>query len=179
MTDANSKSVKMTYKALLNYIMNTHYRSFAGISGLLLSIAAIVILVLGWGQLSTSRKGVLILVGCAFTVINPLMLAFKALQQLKLSPSYRKPLDYTFSDKGITVRQGDLSNDIPWESICRIMMTKHIFAIYTSRINAFVIPISELGEEKGKIIASVVQFTAQYKPALSKNLSRYQTGKGI
>lgn len=179
MTAANTKSVKMTYKALLNYILHTHYRSFAGISGLFLSIAALVILVLGWGQLTASRKGVLIFVACAFIIINPLMLAFKALQQLKLSPSYKKPLDYTFSDKGITVSQGEVSNDIPWENICKILMTKEIFAIYTSRINAFVIPISELGDEKAKIIASVVQFTAQYHPVVSKNLARYQTGKGL
>ncbi|MGN0435767.1 MAG: YcxB family protein [Wujia sp.] len=178
MAVTNKKSVNMTYRALYSYILNTNYRSFSGITGLFLSVAALVILAIGWDKMGTSQRLIFMVVGLVFLVINPLMLAFKAFKQFKLSPSYRKPLDYLFEDDGITVSQGELKQELSWDKICRLMLTNSMLAIYTSRVHAFVIPISELGEEKGKIITMLVQFTAEYKPMLSGNLKEYRSGKG-
>ena len=58
-------------------------------------------------------------------------------------------------------------------------MTGKILAVYTSRLHAFVIPLSDLGAERGKIIASAVQFTAGNRIRLSRNLVRYRSGKGL
>lgn len=179
MTAAKTKSVKMKFSALYSYVINTNYRCFSGVLGLLISFMAAVIMIIGWNTMSNGQRTVFVLLALLFTIINPSMLAFKAFKQLKLSPSYKKPLEYTFSDNGILVAQGELKQDIEWKDICRIMMTRHMLAIYTGRYHAFVIPLSELGSDKGKIIASVVQFTAEYKPRISGNLKRYQSGKGL
>ncbi len=179
MVDTKTITVKMTYSALRSYIMNTYYRSLQGISGLVVGFGAIALMAVGWQDLLRTQKVILIIVAALFLVINPLMLMFKAFQQFKLSPSYKKPLNYTFSDKGITVSQEEASQEIAWENICRLFMTGKILAVYTSRLHAFVIPIAELGDERGKIIASLVQFTAGNKPRLSRNLVRYQSGKGL
>lgn len=179
MKEANTKSVKMTFKALYSYVINTNYRSYAGIIGLVISFGALIILVMNWNGFATVQKTMLIIIGLVFTVINPLSLAFKTYQQLKLSPSHKVPLDYTFSSEGITVKQGDVEQLIKWDMICRIMMTKHMVAVYTSRIHAFVIPLSELGEDKGRILTAMVSFTANNEPRLSKNLKVYTSGKGL
>ncbi|MDE6025071.1 MAG: YcxB family protein [Lachnospiraceae bacterium] len=179
MVDTKTKTVKMTYRALCSYILNTYYRSFTGISSLFMGVGSIVLMIIGWKDLAGTQKVILAIVAVLFLVINPLQLMFKAFQQFKLNPTYKKPLNYTFSDNGITVSQEDVSQEIPWESICRLFMTGNIIAIYTSRLHAFVIPLADLGEERGKIIASVVQFTAANKPRISKNLVRYQSGKGL
>lgn len=178
MTTANRKSVNMTYRALYSYILNTYYRSFSGVTGLFLSIAALAILALCWGKLGSGQRLIFIIVGLTFLVINPLMLAFKAFRQLKLSPSYRKPLDYEFNDEGIIISQGELSQEVKWDMICRLMLTGNMIAIYTSRVHAFVIPLSELGSDKGKIITMLVQFTVDNNPVLSRNLKEYRSGKG-
>lgn len=179
MKEANTKSVKMTFKALYSYVINTNYRSYAGIIGLVISFGALIILAMNWNGFATGQKAMLIIIGLVFTVINPLSLAFKTYQQLKLSPSHKVPLDYTFSSEGITVKQGDVEQLIKWDMICRIMMTKHMVAVYTSRIHAFVIPLSELGEDKGRILTAMVSFTANNEPRLSKNLKVYTSGKGL
>lgn len=179
MKQAKTTSVNMTFSALYSYVLNTNYRSFGGVMGLLLSLGACVMLAISWNVMDVRTRIVYILVALLFTVVNPLMLAFKTWRQLKLSPSYRRPLEYTFHDDGITVCQADQSMDLEWKSICRLMMTKHMVAIYTNRVNAFVIPLEQLGDEKGKILASIVNFTAQYHPRVSKSLERYQSGKGI
>lgn len=179
MKEANTKSVKMTFKALYSYVLNTNYRSLSGVIGLLLSFGFFVILILTWDNSTVSQKVVYLIIALVFTVINPLSLALKTFQQLKLSPSHKYPLDYTFSDDGITVAQGGTKQLISWDKICRIMMTRSMVAVYTSRIHAFVIPLSELGEDKGKILSAMVQFTANYEPRLSSNLKVYTTGKGL
>lgn len=179
MTQANTKSVKMTYSALLSYIVRTHYRSMAGIIGVLISTAALVLLIVKWGDLATERIILYAIIAALFLVVNPAMLAFKAYQQLKLSPSYREPLQYTFSDEGIVVSQGEASEKVSWDKICRVMLTNKILVIYTSRIHAFVLPVSELGDDKTKIYMAIVQFTSEYNPKLSNNLKRYQSGKGM
>ncbi len=177
MKEAKKKSVNMTFQALYSYILNTNYRSLAGIIGVLVSLIGVVALVFGWETMSTGQRTLFILVALSFLVINPLSLAFKAWQQLKLSPSYKQPLDYTFGDDGITVEQGEAKQHIKWDKICRIMMTGKMLAIYTDRYHAFVIPLSELGDDKGKIITTVVQFTAGYYPRISSNLKVYLSGK--
>ncbi len=179
MKSAETKSVNMTYKALLSYVLNTNYRSAAGILGIIISVASLVLAITCWSGIDTSRKIMLIFVGLIFTVINPLSLAFKSFRQLKLSPSYKTPLNYTFGDDGIYITQGEQSENLTWDRICRLLMTKHMIAIYTGRMNAFVIPLTELGDDKSKILTSLVQFTAEYKPRLSRNLKRFESGKGI
>ena len=170
MTEAKTKSVNMTFPALFSYVLNTNYRSMSGILGLVLSFGAIVMLVIGWNATSGRQKAIFIIVALMFTVINPLSLAFKTFKQLKTSPSYKQPLVYTFGDNGIGVSQGEEHMDL---------MTKYMLAVYTNRMHAFVIPLDQLGDDKGKILASVVNFTAGYKPRVSRSLKRYQSGKGI
>jgi len=139
----------------------------------------IVMLVIGWNTTSGRQKAIFIIVALMFTVINPLSLAFKTFKQLKTSPSYKQPLVYTFGDDGIGVSQGEEHMELEWKGVYRLLMTKYMLAVYTNRMHAFVIPLDQLGDDKGKILASVVNFTAGYKPRVSRSLKRYQSGKGI
>lgn len=179
MIASKTKSINMNFSALYSYVMNNNYRSFSGVLGLCISAGSIIILLALWGSLNGGQKIMFILLGLIFTVINPVSLAIKTYKQLKLSPSYKKPLEYTFGDDGITIEQEDTKMLIEWKNICRIMMSKKMIAIYTGRMYAFVIPLSELGDDKAKIVTAIVQFTMEYKPRLSKNLKEYQSGKGI
>ena len=178
MKATNKKSVNMTYKALLSYVLNTNYRNISGVLAVLVSALALVILLLGWETLTGTQKVLVFLLGITFTVINPIMLAFKAFRQFKLSPSYKKPLDYTFEDDGILIQQGEVSQKISWNMVHRLLLTKSMLAIYTSRLHAFVIPTEALGEDRGKILTAIVQFTDEYHPMLSGNLKEYRSGKG-
>lgn len=179
MTTAKTKSVNMTFPALFSYVMNTNYRSASGVMGLVLSFGSILLLILNGKNMSGGQVAVFVIVALMFTVINPLSLAFKTFRQLKTSPSYKKPLIYTFSDDGIGISQGEEHVDLAWKNVNRLMMTKYMLAVYTSRMHAFVIPLEQLGDDKGKILASVVNFTAGNKPRVSKSLKRYQSGKGL
>lgn len=178
MTAINKKSVKMNFKALYSYIINTNYRSFSGVLGIMISVVSLAVLILRWSNLGTAQKTLFFLMGITFTVINPSMLAWKAFRQLKLSPSYRNTLDYTFMDDGILIEQGEISQKIGWDMVCRMMLTGSMLAIYTSRMHAFVIPVEALGDDRGKILTGIVQFSADYNPMLSKNLREYKSGKG-
>ena len=175
MKEVKTKTIQMTYKALLSYVLNTNYQSVAGIMSLGLSLVCLAVLILFFGRISMRSRMLLLVVGLLFTVINPLLLAFRTFKQFKLSPSYRKPIVYTFTDEGIGIAQGDQDMTLGWDRIVRLLMTNSMIAIYTNRIHAFVIPLSELSDDRPKIVASLVQFTEQYGPRLSRNLTGYKT----
>jgi hypothetical protein len=173
------KSVNMTFKAMYSFILNTNVRTPSGIIGIMISLMALFWVVFKWNALASNQRIAFIVVALIFTVINPALLAFKAFKQLKLNPVYKKPLVYEFTDEGIGISQGEAAQSIKWENVCRLMKTKSMIAIYTSRIHAFVIPLSELGDDTGKILSKVVSFTSEYKPTVSGSLKQYQSGKGI
>lgn len=179
MTDKQTKSVSMTFKALYSYILDSYYKKISGIISAIFSIASIVVLILGWGQMAVNQRILFIILGSLFTIVNPIMLAFKAFQQLKLSPSFKKPIVYTFGTDGITVTQEDASQEVKWEQICKISLSKNVLALYTGVIYAFIIPVSELGDAKGKILSVVVQYTANHSPKITNNLKGYLSGKGL
>jgi hypothetical protein len=173
------KSVNMTFKALYSFILNTNVRNPSGVIGIMISLLALFWVIYKWNFLASNQRVAFIVVALIFTVINPLLLAFKAFKQLKLNPAYKKPLVYDFTDTGIGISQGEAAQSIKWENVCRLMKTKSMIAIYTSRIHAFVIPLSELGDDTGKILSKVVSFTSEYKPVVSRSLKQYQSGKGL
>ena len=182
-TRTSTRRLNLNYKDPTggNYDRSKDKKCKYDISGIVqvLSFGAIVMLVIGWNTTSGRQKAIFIIVALMFTVINPLSLAFKTFKQLKTSPSYKQPLVYTFGDNGIGVSQGEEHMDLEWKGVYRLLMTKYMLAVYTNRMHAFVIPLDQLGDDKGKILASVVNFTAGYKPRVSRSLKRYQSGKGI
>ncbi len=174
MKDIKTKPISMTYKALLSYVLNTNYRSVTGVMGLLISLVSLGVMVGLWGRLTVRQRVVFLILGLIFTVINPLLLAFQAFKQFKLSPSYKHPIVYTFTEKGIGVTQQEQTLFLKWEQITRLMLTNAMFAIYTSRVHAFVLPLRALEADKSKIIARTVQFAEPHSPRMSGSLGSYR-----
>ena len=60
---------------------------------------------------------------------------------IKLSKAYKKfPLYYTISERGIEVEQDDAKGSNTWDNVMKIVSTKRLVIIYTSRMHAYVIP---------------------------------------
>ena len=54
--------------------------------------------------------------------------------------------DYEVDEEGLHVSQKEESALLPWEQIYKMVATKHNVLVYSSRINAYVIPRAQLGE---------------------------------
>ena len=63
-----------------------------------------------------------------------------------MSEVLRGTLHYEVDAEGLHVSQKEESALLPWEQIYKMVATKHNVLVYSSRINAYVIPRAQLGE---------------------------------
>ncbi len=67
----------------------------------------------------------------------------------------KKPLKYTFDEKGLTVGQGENSTTFEWKDIVKAVSTGRSIIIYTTRYNATIVPRAQVGEKLPLIIQAI------------------------
>lgn len=145
-------SVNMKVGYMYSFLFQHLHRSFKGIFGVCISVAALIAFVFSFdGTEDTTRKVILLLIGLLFTVINPLMLLVKAKQQVMLSPIFKQPLQYSFSLTGMKVSQGEEEQFVTWEQILEVRKTASILVLYTSRNSGSILAFQEMGEKRQEV----------------------------
>ena len=66
---------------------------------------------------------------------------------LAASEVLRGTLHYLVDENGFTVSQGEESAKLPWDQIYKMVATKSNVLVYSTRINAYIIPREQLGEQ--------------------------------
>lgn len=150
-------TVKLTTKELYSFLMYNTYSTVTSFIWIILSIGAFVgfFYMLGMPNANPLYLAVLLCIGLLFTVVQPIMLYFKAKKQVKKNEAINASLQYTFSKAGIGITQGDLSAFCNWDEIVKVSSNKTLIMLYTSRMNAYIIPktvfLKSLEELKGLI----------------------------
>lgn len=139
---------KVGKKDLYHFLMRHFYTSFSGIFGLVLSFVALIVFILSIGKREPFQLLILIVMASLFTIVQPLQMMQKASSQIKRNPVFQKPLHYVVNTQGISVSQNGESSTIEWKEIRKILETKKAFLVYMTSLNASVIPMEQIGEEK-------------------------------
>ncbi len=141
-------TVKLTAKELYGFLMHNTYSTFGSYIGVLLSLGSIVgfFYMLGMPDVNPAFLVALLVIGLLFTVVQPLMLYSKAKKQVKVNEAINASLEYNISKSGIKVTQGEQSAFTTWDEIVKVTSTKNLVMLYTSRVNAYVIPKKDLKE---------------------------------
>ena len=141
--------VKLTTKELFGFLINHTYSSTSAFIGIILSIGGFVgfFYMLGMPGANPFYLGALFGTGLLFTVIQPLVIYFKAKKQVKKNDAVNEPLEYTISKEGINVVQGERTGYSPWDEIVKVTSTKTLVMLYTSRVHAYVIPKEDVGDK--------------------------------
>lgn len=132
--------VRISVKDMYVFMMRHGYLGVSGVIGVLISIGAFVMLVAGMDGGSNFNRLLLIVASALFTIINPLMMLFKAWKQITLVPIYKADITYTFSDAGAEITQGEEWVTFPWDSIYRLRGGQSAIYVYTSSVRAFILP---------------------------------------
>lgn len=143
-------TVRIRVSDMYYFLMRHAYRSISGIIGVAVSLGAIVLLLLGYGETS-AQQFLLIVLALMFTVINPVSLYSRAKQQVKLTPMFQKEIVYGFGPSGIMVEQEGEKAPIPWVSVHKVIRTKKYMIIYMSKMRAFIIPLASVGENRAQL----------------------------
>lgn len=128
-----------------NFVLYHNYRCASGILGLVLSVAALIYLVIGFKAMDNIMRIALVFIGLLFTVVNPMMLSYKAKRQVRTNEGFKVPIHYGMTASYLTLTQGDQWVQVPWKNIYKIVDTGRSVVVYVSRMRAYVWPKAQLG----------------------------------
>lgn len=137
--------IHISKKDLSDFMIYHNYHSLQGWIGLLISLAALVLLIVRFNDLDTAKLALLIFLVLAFTVLTPLLLMNKARAQEKRNTSFHKPIQYELSDAGFALSQGEEHVDIEWRNVYKVVGTRRLVIVYISNVRAFIWPREQLG----------------------------------
>lgn len=145
--------VSITSKDMFDYNVYHNYRNFQGIISLILGIVMLVVCFLAF-RADGNISYILItgFLGLFFTVITPVRIYFKSIQQVKLTPSFRKPIQYTLSEEELVIEQDGAKAALPLSELYKAVDTGKSIVLYVSSLRAYIFPKRELGELQQQVV---------------------------
>ena len=151
----SNKEVKFSVQMKTGYMFDfLYWHSYHGITGVInyaLSFAGIVALIAGFGKGNAMVAVMMVILASLFTVINPLLLLYKAARQVKKSPMFAKPLHYKFDTRGFSISQDNNTDSVEWGSVVLIRETGKSIILYMGAANALILPKKEIGDQLGDL----------------------------
>ena len=145
-------SVKTTAKSLAKFMINNTYRKLTGIIWIIFSIVVVAVTVYTWSSVDMRSSILMILLASLYTIINPVMLIYKAHRQVKTNESFKEPLNYSLDDKGVTVSQGEDSESTSWDETWKLVKYGDQIILYITTMRAFIWPIEQIGDQYDDVI---------------------------
>lgn len=148
-------SVKMTDKYMYDFML---YHNYSHISGLLGAVVG----VLGLGMainylMAGDTQGAVpgMIVALLFLVVTPTTTKSRAKMQVQTSPMFREPLEYEFTEEGITVRQNESEATNKWEDFMKAVSTQKSVILYITRVRALILPKECMGDQYEEAIKMI------------------------
>ena len=175
-TDATEKKVyeglsidiKVTEKDMSNFILRHNYSSPSGWIGVLISIAAIVLLIVRFDVMDATTRLAMAVIGVLFIVVNPILLVSKARKQVRNNPMFATPIRYILSDDVIAIEQNDDQLTIPWQDIRVVKGSKQAVVVYVTRVRALLWPMNQIEDEYDSIVALLNEKLGSARVRISK-----------
>jgi len=142
--------IKLEAKDMFRFNMYQTYTSFSGWSSI---IFAILMFGMGGyifyvnGEAGLSKVLIYVFAGILLLIYMPFTLWMRAGRSIKASPVLSNVLHYHVDEDGFTVTQGEASGVLAWKQIYKMVATKNNVLVYSNRMNAYVIPRSQLEDK--------------------------------
>lgn len=143
--------IDLTTKDMYKFLLNNTYRRLTGIIWVIFSVIVAAVTVITWGKVELANSVLMIIMASLYTVINPVMLYFKAKSQVKKNETLNSTLHYVIDEEQITVSQGELTERTKWKDIYKLVKYGKQVIVYVTSLNAFVWPLSAIGEHYNEI----------------------------
>ena len=155
--------IKITDKDMYRFNMHHAYTGFQGIFATVLGLAVLVVAFLTSGKVEAVYSFLYVLFGIIFLVYTPVSLKLRSKRQLLVSPVLKETLHYKVDEEGVHVSVGEQTADLAWNMIYKMVSTKSNLLIYSSRVNAYVIPLVQLGDRYPAVKALAEQKLENYR----------------
>ena len=139
--------IKISDKDMYRFNMHHAYTGFQGIFATVIGLAVLTVAALTRGKVDTVYTLLYLLFGIRFLIYMPVSLWMRSKRQILSSPVLQETLRYVLDEQGIHVTVGEQTADLEWGMIYKMISTKSNLLIYSSRVNAYVIPRNQLGHQ--------------------------------
>ncbi len=143
-----SLDIKLTAKDLFRFNMNQAYKGMQGGLSILLPILVFAYAIATFGDVSIGSTLVYVGLGVLFLVYVPVSLWLRT-KKIISDPNnaISKTLHYDFEEDLIRVSVEQEQVEFKWENIYRLCTSGNLLLVYTNRINAYILPLEQVGEE--------------------------------
>lgn len=155
--------VSINSKDMYRFNMYHAYHGFQGIFATVIGILVLIVSAVTFGKIETMYTILYIAFGVIFLVYVPVSLYMRSKQQILSSEVLQQALHYKIDEEGVHVSQKEQTADLLWNQIYRVVSTKHNLLIYSSRVNAYVIPRETIGEEYDKAARLAEKHLEKYR----------------
>ncbi|MCR5053810.1 MAG: YcxB family protein [Lachnospiraceae bacterium] len=162
---------KLRQEDMYEFNMYHAYHSTQGPIAIILGIISIAAAILTFGRVTMFYTIAYAVVGVLFFIYLPLTLKARSGRQIGTGSPLSGNIEYTLNEKGLTVKvelpegaeNSDNTASMTWDSVYKIVTTKNELLIFTSRMNAYVIPKRDM---EGKL--------TDVKQVLTENVKDYR-----
>lgn len=158
-----SFDVKLRPEDLFRFNMYQTYTGMHGIVSILIAVTVFVMAGITGKNGSIAYMLLYILVGIIILFYIPLTLWGRAKRTLKTNEVLADTLHFTLTEKAVCVSQKDQTGELPWDQIYKMVSNSRQVLIYSSRINAYIIPREQLGEAYGDVAKLANQQLPAYR----------------
>lgn len=139
--------ITLDVKDMYRFNLYQTYSGFQGILSIVTAIAVWVLAAVTRGEVEPMYTALYACFGVVFLLYLPGTLYLRSKAALAKSGVLSRPLHYRVDKDGFTVSQAEESANLPWKQIYKMVATKNNVLVYSSRINAYVIPRKQLGAQ--------------------------------
>ncbi|WP_027422249.1 YcxB family protein [Lachnobacterium bovis] len=161
--------MKVEFKTRLqskNLFRFNMYQIYTSSQGIISIIAAIFVIVVGFYNLQKVplQKTILTFaIGLLFLFYLPITLYRRAKVSIKQNEILAGEINYTLSKEGVKVKCNEEEAVLPWKSVYKVVETKTNILIYSTRVNAYVIPREQVKDIYDDIFAVVNENLEKYR----------------
>ena len=139
--------ITLNSSELYRFSMHHAYAGGQGIISIAVAAICFIASVLTYGSVEKMYTVLYAGFGVLFLFYIPCSLYLRSKRQLFMSKALQEALHYMIDDNGIHTSQADASADLPWDGVYKIVSTKRSVYLYSSRVNAYIIPRDQLADE--------------------------------
>ena len=159
--------IKMAPGDMYRFLMYHAYHSFSGIFSIIAGLILLVLFFVNKGN-NTPNGWIYLLFGVLFLAYQPWTLYTSSVKQVKLNPTFKKPLRYIVSDESIAVRQGEDAGQVSWEDVRKVRESAKNILVYTGKKNACIWVKSQLGQNETEVRELLKKHVSPEKIKLKK-----------
>ena len=155
--------ITLNSKDMYRFSMYHAYTTSQGIISILIAILCLFVSVRTYQSVEWTYTALYAIFGVLFLLYIPVNLYLRSKQQILSSKELQNTLHYMVDDNGIHTSQNDASADLPWDAVYKMIATRHNVLVYSNRVNAYIIPKSQIEKEYEKFLQIASTHLPKYR----------------